>query len=361
MGICGSALSPQEIEEMKVSQRIDKNMVSDFKKAFSFIKLLFLGSGESGKSTVFKQMKILYGEGFPEGSRQEFKLAVHSNTLEAMKSLCVACQTFGIMDQVLAKAEFEDIVNISNQVITHKGYIDERYAAAIKALWSDPAIQEAWQRRSQVQVIDSCKYYFDDIDRISAVNYVPTVEDILRTRVRTSGIVEEHFQIEDTDFLMIDVGGQRNERKKWIHQFDHVNAIIFVAALSEFDQYLFEDNSSNRMIDAIDLFDKICNNEYFLEIPILLFLNKRDLFEEKIKTVNIADVSLFSDYSGRPNDYADGVQYFKDKFVAINKNPNKSIFAHETCATDTAQIQFVFNSCKKIILSENLSKNGFLH
>lgn len=41
---------------------------------------------------------------------------------------------------------------------------------------------------------------------------------------------------------MFDVSGQRSQRRKWIHIFDDVNAIIFVAAISEYDQYLREDN-----------------------------------------------------------------------------------------------------------------------
>ncbi|CAN0403236.1 unnamed protein product, partial [Hapterophycus canaliculatus] len=84
---------------------------------------------------------------------------------------------------------------------------------------------------------------------------------------------------------MYDVGGQRNERKKWIHCFDNVTAVIFVAALSEYDQCLFEDASTNRMIEAMDLFNEICNNRFFSESSMILFLNKKDLFAEKIQRV----------------------------------------------------------------------------
>ena len=65
---------------------------------------------------------------------------------------------------------------------------------------------------------------------------VCTIEDILRSRVRTTGIVETSFVIEGHTFHMFDVGGQRNERKKWIHCFENVTCVIFVAALSEYDQ-----------------------------------------------------------------------------------------------------------------------------
>jgi guanine nucleotide-binding protein G(i) subunit alpha len=90
--------------------------------------------------------------------------------------------------------------------------------------------------------------YFNKIGDISAPGYIPSVEDVLRSRVRTSGIVEELYNISGVDFAIYDVGGQRNERKKWIHCFDGVTAVIFVASLSEYDQVLYEDHSVNRMV-----------------------------------------------------------------------------------------------------------------
>ena len=86
---------------------------------------------------------------------------------------------------------------------------------------------------------------------ISDSGYLPNLQDILRTRVRTSGIVEEKYKIDGVDFSMYDVGGQRNERKKWIHCFDNVTAVIFVAAISEYDQVLYEDTTANRPVTVV--------------------------------------------------------------------------------------------------------------
>merc|ERR1719263_2721395 len=127
-------------------------------------------------------------------------------------------------------------------------------------------------------------------------DYQANQQDMLLSRVRTSGIVTERYEIDGSQFEMYDVGGQRNERKKWIHCFDDVTAVIFVAALSEYDQALYEDANTNRMTEAVELFDEICNNRYFENSSMILFLNKRDLFEEKILKVDIKSVPAFCDF-----------------------------------------------------------------
>jgi len=111
--------------------------------------------------------------------------------------------------------------------------------------------------------------------------------------VRTTGIVESNFVIDGNHFKMMDVGGQRNERKKWLHCFSGVTAILFVVALHEYDQVLFEDEETNRMVEALNLFDEICNYKVFKKTSMILFLNKRDLFAEKIQKSSI-NTWLFS-------------------------------------------------------------------
>ena len=98
-------------------------------------------------------------------------------------------------------------------------------------------------------------------------------------------------------FKMLDVGGQRSERRKWIHCFDCVNSVLFCASLSAYDQKLREDDTQNRMKEAILLFDEICNSPWFRDTKFILFLNKIDLFREKIEKVPLS--VCFTEFNGK--------------------------------------------------------------
>ena len=69
------------------------------------------------------------------------------------------------------------------------------------------------------------------MDRIGRADYIPELKDILRVREPTTAIIEHKYKIKDTDFLFVDVGGQRSERRKWISCFESVSNIMFVASL----------------------------------------------------------------------------------------------------------------------------------
>jgi len=154
---------------------------------------------------------------------------------------------------------------------------------------------------------------------------------------------------------MVDVGGQRSERKKWMHCFQDVTSVIFCVALSEYDLKLEEDNETNRMMESISLFGQICNSKWFVNTSMILFLNKRDLFQQKIKKVPLT--VAFPEYDG-PQDWEKCADYISTKFAEQNKQKNKQIYTHITCATDTSNVRFVFNAVKDIILHQALDASG---
>lgn len=76
---------------------------------------------------------------------------------------------------------------------------------------------------------------------------MPTDQDLLRSRLRTTGITETIFDLGQLTYRMFDVGGQRSERKKWIHCFENVNCLLFLVAISGYDQCLVEDKDGVRI------------------------------------------------------------------------------------------------------------------
>nr|XP_021513118.1 guanine nucleotide-binding protein G(o) subunit alpha [Meriones unguiculatus] len=227
--------------------------------------------------------------------------------------------------------------------------------SAMMRLWGDSGIQECFNRSREYQLNDSAKYYLDSLDRIGAADYQPTEQDILRTRVKTTGIVETHFTFKNLHFRLFDVGGQRSERKKWIHCFEDVTAIIFCVALSGYDQVLHEDETTNRMHESLKLFDSICNNKWFTDTSIILFLNKKDIFEEKIKKSPLT--ICFPEYTG-PSAFTEAVAHIQGQYESKNKSAHKEIYTHVTCATDTNNIQFVFDAVTDVIIAKNLRGCG---
>jgi len=203
---------------------------------------------------------------------------------------------------------------------------------------------------------NSVIHYINSLGRISAPNYIPTEMDVLKTRVRTVGIMQTQFTYKDLFFKVVDVGGQRTERKKWFHCFDNVNAIIFCTALSGYDLVLEEDAGVNRMIESLKLFDSICNNKWFTKTSMIIFLNKMDLFMEKITHSPLT--ICFPEYTG-PSTYEAGIKCIQEKFDNLNNNRHiKELYSHLTCAIDTKNIQWVFDVTTDVIIKYNLKDCG---
>jgi len=358
MGVCSSAeKSPEEKARKEETQRnkgIETQMHEEHKKDQAIHKLLLLGAGESGKSTLFKQLMTIYGPGFSEEDRRSYKSAVHSNIMANIKTLVEQSDNpqYGIPVSPALSASKQAIIDYK-----HEAALDLKIADHIERLWVDPGIQQTYERRNRFQLVDNADYWFGKVRIVSQPDYLPSIDDVMHVRVRTTGIVEQSFVVEGNEFRMFDVGGQRNERKKWIHCFEKVTAVLFVAAISAFDLTLFEDDKVNRMAEALKVFEEILQSPWFKQTAIILFLNKRDLFAEKITKVRLK--TYFPDYNG-DNSYEDAANYIIGIFHSKNTNTDRTIYTHLTCATDTSNVQAVFNAVKDIIIKKSLQEGGLM-
>ncbi|KAG6853319.1 Guanine nucleotide-binding protein subunit alpha, partial [Tephrocybe sp. NHM501043] len=300
------------------NDEIESQLKRDRMMAKNEIKMLLLGAGESGKvrapprlefafcvltyalnlqSTVLKQMKLIHHGGYNESERDSYKEIIFSNTIQSMRAILEALPQLDIALAPSNDARRNTVLSLPPQI--EADILPRDVAEAIRTLWRDPAIKEAVRRSREFQLNDSAIYYFNAIDRMSAPNYLPTDQDILRSRVKTTGITETTFKVGELTYKLFDVGGQRSERKKWIHCFENVTALVFLVSLSEYDQMLYEDESVNRMQEALTLFDSICNSRWFVKTSIILFLNKIDLFAEKLPRSPLGD--YFPDFTGGDN------------------------------------------------------------
>jgi len=209
---------------------------------------------------------------------------------------------------------------------------------------------------SQFYLMDSASYFFEQAPRIATPEYVPTETDVLRCRQKSTAITETRFSVPPLTIHLFDVGGQRSERKKWIHCFESVTSIIFCTALSEYDQVLVEEKKQNRMTESLVLFDSVINSRWFLRTSIILFLNKIDVFKQKVRKVPME--RYFPEYTGGP-DVNKAAKYILWRFMHANR-AKLSVYPHITQATDTSNIRLVFVAITNTILKNSLQETGIL-
>ncbi|KAL2107104.1 hypothetical protein VUR80DRAFT_5702 [Thermomyces stellatus] len=334
------------------SRELDRMIRQDEKRMAKEVKLLLLGAGESGKSTVLKQMKLIYAHGFSKSEKLEWKPVVFNNVVQSFQAIFEAMNDMDI--------GFENPENEKNmahimvdQEVSANDPLPKDFLEPIKALWRDGGVKRAIEKGNEYALHDNLAYFCDDIDRLWSDGYVPTDQDLLRSRLRTTGITETVFDLGQLTYRMFDVGGQRSERKKWIHCFENVNCLLFLVAISGYDQCLVEDKDGNQMNEALMLWESIANSHWFAKSALILFLNKVDIFKEKLAKSPITDHG-FTDYHGPKDDWKAASNYFLDKFRALNRNSDKEIYGYFTTATDTNLLKITMSAVQDMIIQKNL-------
>ncbi|KAG8216368.1 guanine nucleotide binding protein, alpha subunit [Butyriboletus roseoflavus] len=177
----------------------------------------------------------------------------------------------------------------------------------ITALWSNKFVREVLRRR-KIRLEELPGFFLNDMDRVTALNYIPSDDDVLRARLKTVGVSEYRCEMEaaagrehGTEWRIVDVGGSRSQVSTWVPFFDDVDAIIFLAPISGFDQVLAEDRSVNRLEDSVLLWKAVCSNKLLANVDLVLFLNKCDILESKLDS-GIRLAKYVRSYGDRSND-----------------------------------------------------------
>jgi len=347
-------------EQRKRSNEIDKLLRQEARKLAKETRLLVIGPGQSGKSTFCKQLKILHLSGFSENEKQNFKAVIHTNIIDATLDLIAAAHNNSLSfadsnTDTIARKLYDDFRvqnNVHSEVIElanmHvKTYqVDKALAANIKSIWQD-ANTNSIIESTKPPLGEGIPSYVERIDQIISHDYVPDNDDILYARLRTTAVSETLFHHGGVHFRVIDVGGQKGERSKWLPLFSDVTAIIFCVAASDYDLVLEEDGVTNRMVDSLNLFKQIARDKNLRDRPILLFLNKKDVFEKKILEVDLGQ--YFPEYKGGKN-YSKGIDFLEGLFRKEAGPRKGEIFVHVTQATDTRNIEVVWQAVKSIFI-----------
>jgi len=336
----------------------DSSKSKKHKKPKHTLRVLTLGISGSGKTTFAKQMKIITLGGFGDEEIKVHKDIVLQNVLVGIQELIKQTEKleYTVVGDNLKHCRYFTQLHA---VDTHW---NEKMGDKIKLLWNDEAIQRTWKAAPgfQLQMVHF-DYFMDNLDRISKEEYVPTNEDMLRARQRTTGEQRISFVIEKTGWDLIDVGGQKPERAKWetiISCKESVSGIIFFASLNEYNMISTEDANKTKMDISVEVFTELLTSQTIQERPfitILLFLNKIDLLEAQLKEEE--QLTKFREVFPK---YTEGIESacdcVKERFH--NPFPDMKIFTHYICALNTSLMADVFTAVKATIFDSRLNFSG---
>ena len=350
MGCYQTKIDPNIIN----SKNIDRTLNLEKSKIKKEMKILSLGTAGSGKSTFFKQMKVIHLGGFSEEERRTYRdgilISIFNFTYKVL-------DTYGVFlldpyeSEIYQKLRHLNIKK-TPQEISHESHIFDDLMAFFQSENCKKFLANTNEN------IYSLVYFVNKIDEILKDDYIPTTEDILHVRIPTTGVVEMIFDYKNIPFRMIDVGGQSSERRKWFHCFADVNAIIFVVDISSYDLISSDDGKMNSLIESLAVFSTVCSNCWLKNSSMIIFYNKVDLFESKLSKTPLSVCWPTCEDS---NNFESAAAFVQMQFETTFKNHNQNaVYSFFTCATDTKNVDKAFQASSDMILNKNLALTGLV-
>uniref|UniRef100_A0A8H8CDM9 G-alpha-domain-containing protein n=1 Tax=Psilocybe cubensis TaxID=181762 RepID=A0A8H8CDM9_PSICU len=245
----------------------------------------------------------------------------------------------------------------------------------MKALWTDDVVRAVLKKR-RIRIEDTAGFFLDDLDHIAQRDYSPSDDDVVRARLRTLGVQEYRIRLDDgptsifaggiggdagKEWILYDVGGSRTVRHAWLPYFDNVQAIIFLAPVSCFDERLTEDARVNRLEDSFLLWRTVCSSKLLASTTMILFLNKCDLLKRKLKA-GVQVRKYLPSYGERANDVNTVVKYLREKFKEQLKEHSptqRASYFYATSVVDTKATATTIKAVKDSILRDYLKNADF--
>ncbi|CAN8028581.1 unnamed protein product [Ixodes persulcatus] len=335
-------LSEEAKLQKRVNERIERQLSRERFEAGRESKFLLLGPEEAGKTTFLKQIRLIQ-EGDARADRADHVRSVFQALLGAMQRIVRAMDALGIA--------YSDPSNAENAMLlaavrceSLEPPLTEPVSEALRRLWEDDGVRECYARRSEYGGLPP---FLPDVQRVTRPGYVPSREDYLRVRTPSRGVLEYAFQLDEFPVRLVDVGEQRSEPKKWIHCFEDVSGVIFVAPLSDYDD-------PAKMERTRDLFSTIVSSPWFAESHLLLLLNKKDLLEQKIERHPLG--AYFPAFRGPPGDPKAAREFLRRLFADLK--PERPVYFFFTCAVDTDDVKYVLPTLREIACLRSCPSRG---
>ncbi|XP_013396545.1 guanine nucleotide-binding protein G(o) subunit alpha isoform X1 [Lingula anatina] len=357
------------------SRSIDHQLNEEREKREKEIQLLILGGGGSGKTTFMKQLRLHYGDKFPDEERRLWRPHVFQNVVDAFHRIISNMEVLGEeiksdegkasaqeLNRLYPKMCYQRLLALENGIhASPKKNRDQLLLdlpSEVIKLQKDPGVKASYATRNRypLRLSEAEEYFLNDFERICAPSYLPTIKDILFLRKPTVGVQEMCLTINSLNYRVIDVAGQKSQRNKWIHFFEGVTAVIFFVSLSGFNEMLEEDSTMNNLRDSLQTFQEMTHNQYLTKTDVMLFLNKHDLFMEKMKRFRLAET--FPEFRGH-NTPDDALGFIKDEFYR-RAPPGKSLYTHVSCAINVDLMKTIIENVLQILVDINLRRTGLM-
>ncbi|KAI9058714.1 G-alpha-domain-containing protein [Trametes sanguinea] len=363
-----------EAEARLRSERIDDQLRAERAalKKNRPVKVLLLGQSESGKSTTLKNFQLAYCQDQWEAERASWRMVIQLNLIRGINSILdlLAEEIAGGPAPALAgDSDVSDDEGMGPSAYPPRTGSMLHFTGKHRLLKLRLAPLRTVQRdlEMRIGIQAGANPFLNDIDRIAVRDYQPTDDDVVRARLRTLGVQEYRIKFNKgpatgSEWYIYDVGGSRTQRIAWYPYFDDCDAIIFLAPVSCFDERLAEDRRINRLEDSYMLWKAVVSSKLLAKTSIILFLNKRDLLEQKLRSgVRIRD--HVHSYGDRPNEVEHALKYFQQHFRDIlrkNSPEPRPFRSHITSVVDTKATAVTLSVVEEGILRDHLQRADLL-
>ncbi|KAK6119606.1 hypothetical protein DH2020_046629 [Rehmannia glutinosa] len=385
--------SKADSEENEQTAEIERRIEQETKAEKHIQKLLLLGAGDSGKSTIFKQarcpilfsikitnyllhiclhifaddyiialnamqIKLLFQSGFDEAELKGYIPVIHANVYQTIKVLHDGSKELSQSSEDSSKFSISDenkqIGEKFSEIGSRLDYprLTKELAHEIETLWRDNAIQETYSRGNELQVPDCTHYFMESLQRLSDADYVPTKSDCITSGLplcqygRIEYSLSDGLTVNKFDICCLSIAIHLVVLAALFTNEDVLYARVRTTGVVEiqfrYDQTLFEDDNKNRMMETKELFEWVLKQPCFEKTSFMLFLNKFDLFEKKVLKVPLNVCGWFKDYQP----------------VSTGKQETEN--AYETTALDQKLVKKTFKLVDETLRRRNLFEAGLL-